>query len=95
MPITLFVCLQALDFLTTMLGLRLGASEASPLVRALMCWGADPALSVAACKILAFALAGSCFWLHRPRVIRWINNWYAALVAWNIITIVRLVAQAG
>ena len=84
--VTLFIVLQALDFLTTLIGFQLGASEANPFVRALM--GAGPVTGVALSKAIALALAGICFWLGKPRVIRWANRWFTALCAWNVCVIV-------
>jgi hypothetical protein len=87
-----FLSLQILDFLTTIVGLKVGAAEASPMIRALLALGITPAMGVAASKIIALALGGVCVGMHRHHVIRWINYWYAALVAWNIAIIVRLIA---
>ncbi len=78
----LFIYLQLLDFLTTVVGLRLGLQEASPFVRQLMQIGPVPGALLS--KIVAFALAGICLWVQRHRIIRWINYWYAALVVWNL-----------
>lgn len=80
-----FLYLQLLDFMTTLIGLRLGLGEASPFVRYLMVFG--PAAGVAASKLVAFALAGICVWLNRRHVVRWINYWFAAIVVWNMILI--------
>jgi hypothetical protein len=73
-----------------MVGLRIGASEASPLVRFLLTAGMGPALSVAGSKLVALALGGVCMGLNRPHVIRWINYWYAALAVWNVGVILKL-----
>lgn len=81
-----------MDFLTTLMGLSVGAGEASPLVRYLLTAGAGPVLSVGASKLVAAALGAVCLAIDRPHVIRWINYWYAGLVAWNIVIIARLVA---
>jgi hypothetical protein len=77
-----FVYLQLLDLLTTLVGFRIGASEASPFVRMVMAFG--PAAGVACSKALALALAMLCVYLHRHRLIQWINYWYAGLVVWNL-----------
>ena len=76
-----FLYLQVLDLLTTMIGLRLGAAEASPFVRLLM--QAGPATGLIFSKLLALGLVSLCFWLKKPRVIRWASYWYALLVIWN------------
>ncbi len=81
----IFLYLQILDFLTTLVGFKMGAAEMSPFVRALVHLG--PIAGVAASKLMALLMAGLCFWLDRPRLIRWITYWYAALVVWNICVI--------
>ncbi len=92
MLLATFLCLQLLDFLTTLVGIGLGAGEACPLIRFLAAAGLGPTFGVVAAKLVALALGGICIGLHRPHVIRWINYWFAALAAWNIVVIVRLVA---
>jgi hypothetical protein len=78
----LFLFLQLLDVLTTILGLRLGLGEASPFIRFLMNMG--PLAGLLASKVVAVVLGGICVYLGRFHVIRWINYWYAALVMWNM-----------
>ena len=85
--------LQLLDFLTTLLGLRLGASEASPLVRTFL--ASSPTLGVVLSKTIAIALGGACVRFNKAHVIRWINYWYAALVLWNIAIIFRPLSGAA
>ncbi len=84
--IQIFVYLQFLDFLTTMLGLRLGLSEASPLIRHLMQFGPHfgPLGAILISKICALGIACLCIALNRHSVIRRINYWYAGLVVWNL-----------
>jgi hypothetical protein len=83
--VQLFLYLQVLDLLTTLVGFKLGISEASPFVRSLMHFG--PGIAVAASKIAAITLAGLCVALNRSHLIRWINYWYAALIIWNLCSI--------
>jgi hypothetical protein len=78
----IFLYLQFLDFLTTMVGLRLGLSEASPFVNHLMHFG--PTSAVLLSKLIAVGLAGLCVVFKRRFLIGWINYWYAALVIWNL-----------
>ena len=77
-----FLYLQVLDFLTTLVGFKLGAAEISPFVRALLHFG--PIAGVALSKLVAIVVAGVCLWLNKPRLVRWVCYWYAALVVWNI-----------
>jgi Domain of unknown function (DUF5658) len=87
LTVQIFLYLQLLDFLTTMLGFRLGASEATPFVRGLMQIG--PVAGVVLSKIIAVGIGAVCIWLNRVRLISWINYWYAALVIWNIAMVFR------
>jgi hypothetical protein len=83
-----FVYLQLLDLLTTLIGFRLGAAEASPFIRLLMHVG--PAMGVAASKVIALALGGLCVYYKKPLVIRWINHWYVGLVVWNLMVLLTV-----
>jgi len=77
-----FVYLQLLDLLTTLLGFRLGAAEASPFIRLMM--HAGPASGVIASKILALGLGAVCIYTNKDHVIRWVTYWYGGLVVWNL-----------
>jgi hypothetical protein len=77
-----FLYLQLLDFLTTIVGLRLGLIELSPFIRWLM--GGGAVFGALLSKVMAVALAGFCVWIQRRRLIHWLNYWYAALVVWNL-----------
>ena len=89
--LSLFLYLQLLDALTTLTGFSLGAQEGSPFVQALVRWG--PVIGLFACKVVALAVVGVCFWLGRPYLVRWINYWYAALVLWNVCIILRVLTS--
>jgi hypothetical protein len=78
----IFVYLQVLDFLTTLVGFKLRAAEMSPFVRHLIHLG--PIACVAFSKLIALLMAGLCVYLDRPHLVRWVCYWYAALVLWNI-----------
>lgn len=78
-----FVYLQLLDLLTTLVGFKVGASEASPFVRLLM--HAGPAVGVASSKVLALCLGAFCVYMNKPHVIRWTTCWYGGLVTWNLL----------
>lgn len=79
----IFMYLQLLDFITTLVGFRVGAAEASPFVAGLVHLS-SPELGVGVSKLLAFALAAYCVCTRRPRLINWINFWYGAVVIWNL-----------
>jgi len=91
--ITVFVALQTLDILTTLIGLRLGASEGSVFLGRLMRAGPLAALLIG--KILAVALAAAALKFKRPRVVVFLNYWVAAVVTWNIVLIMLSGLRAG
>jgi len=86
--VQVFLYLQILDFLTTLVGLKMGISEASPLIRSLLHLG--PGIAVASSKIIALGVAGLCLALHRGYVVRWVNYWYAGIVVWNLCNILAM-----
>ena len=88
-----FIYLQVLDLLTTLLGFRMGAGEASPFIRLLM--HAGPALGVTLSKLVALALGGFCIWSKRHHLIRWASYWYAALVVWNLMVLLSTPGASG
>ena len=88
-----FVFLQLLDLLTTLLGLRLGAREASPFVRLLM--HAGPTFGVAASKVFALGLGAFCVHTRRFGLIRIASYWYGCLVAWNLIVLLAVPHRFG
>ena len=81
----LFIYLQLLDLLTTLIGLRLGASEASPFIRLLM--HAGPVTGLALSKLFALALGGLCVYRKKYRLIRLASYWYGCLVVWNLMVL--------
>jgi len=83
LAIQVFLYLQVLDFFTTLIGFRLGASEASPFIMK-MIHATNPVVGVAASKLVALAIGGICLATHRGRLIGWINYWYAGLIIWNM-----------
>jgi hypothetical protein len=87
----LFVYLQALDLLTTLVGFRVGAAEGSPFIRTLM--HAGPTFGVFASKLVALALGGVCLYTNRRRLIGWLNYWSAALVLWNLFVILAALGR--
>ena len=88
-----FVYLQLLDLLTTLVGFRLGAAEASPFIRLLM--HAGPTTGVVLSKLFALALGGLCVHANKLYLVKWITYWYAALVAWNLIIILAAPGLTG
>jgi hypothetical protein len=88
LAIEIFLYLQALDIMSTLIGFSLGNDEASPFIRLLIQWG--PVAGLIVSKLFAAGLALLCILLKRGALIRWINYWYAALVIWNLYTSLRV-----
>ena len=80
-----FICLQALDALTTLLFLRHGVGEANPLIRAALARAADPRIALALAKILAVVLGTVAWRSGRKRLLRKINVLFALCVVWNLV----------
>ena len=80
--LTVFVVLQLLDILTTLLGLRAGAQEGSMFLGRLMRAGPLAALLIA--KIIAVLLVAVAMKFRRPRVVVFLNYWFAVVVSWNL-----------
>jgi hypothetical protein len=80
-----FLYLQTLDVLTTLIGFSLGNTEASPFIGLLVRYG--PVAGLALSKLLAVVLVLVCYRMQRTSLIRWINYWYAALIVWNLYTV--------
>ena len=90
--IQVFLYLQLLDFMTTLIGMKIGLGEASPFIRWLM--HGDTTIGLAASKVMALLLVAVCIGLGRIHIVRWINYWYAGLVIWNM-ALILLVLRAG
>jgi hypothetical protein len=86
--LTVFVSLQTLDILTTLIGLRIGAAEGSIFVARLMRLGPVNALLIS--KILAVFLVAVALRVKRPRVVVFLNYWFTVVVSWNLYTIISL-----
>ncbi|HUK15403.1 MAG TPA: DUF5658 family protein [Bryobacteraceae bacterium] len=84
--LTAFVTLQSLDILTTLIGLRVGASEGSIFISHLMRLGPVAALLIS--KIFAVFLVATALRLKRPRVVVFLNYWFVLVIAWNLYTII-------
>ena len=83
--IGLFLGLQVLDVITTMIGLHFGAQEGSTFIGHLLQSGPLSGLIIS--KILAAGLAAFAVFLNRKRVLVFLNIWFAGVVGWNLIAI--------
>jgi len=89
----IFIYLQLLDLLTTLVGFKLGASEASPFIRLLM--HAGPATGVFVSKLVALGLGALCVYLKKQHLIKWATYWYGGLVVWNLMIILSAPGHLG
>jgi hypothetical protein len=89
----IFIYLQLLDLLTTLVGFKLGASEASPFIRLLM--HAGPATGVLVSKLVALGLGALCVYLKKQHLIKWATYWYGGLVVWNLMIILSAPGRLG
>ena len=84
--LTVFVILQVLDVLTTLMGIRMGAHEASIFVGQVM--NAGPVAGLLLAKLFAVFLVASALKFKRPRLVVFLNYWFAAVITWNLAMIV-------
>ena len=84
----MFLFLQVLDVMSTLVGFSLGNTEASPFIRMLIRWG--PVTGLVGSKVVAVAFLTICVVLKRWGLVRFINYWYTALVTWNLYLSLRI-----
>jgi len=84
--LTFFIYLQILDFLTTILFLKMGLSEANWLVVVLARW--SPWLGVMLAKVGTIVLALVAVHYHKIRVMRLANLGYGGVVVWNLVCMI-------
>jgi hypothetical protein len=92
--LALFVLLQVLDLMTTMIGLRLGAGEANPWVVGLMRVH-NPLVCLMVAKAAALGWGVLCLIRKKPLAIRIVNYMFAGLVMWNLFVILRVLRVAA
>ena len=89
----IFFFIQLLDFMTTLVGLRMGGTEMSPFARLLMQF--DPVLGLTVVKLIGFGLGAYCVATKRIQVITKVNYIFAAIVVWNLHNILKAVTSWG
>jgi len=90
--VSVFVFLQILDILTTIMGLRLGAAESSFFVAQLMHLGTVQGLLIS--KIIAMLLVLIALRRRQTRIVVVANFWFAAVVSWNLALILTQTFRA-
>ena len=85
--------LQVLDFLTTVAFLINGVSEGNPVVAWAINTFPTPLSGLIAVKIVALALGFYCWQTAKGQLLSRINIGFAALVAWNLMTLILKTAR--
>ena len=85
----IFFCLQIADIATTILALYLGGAEKNPLVHSVM-MGTGTINGLIIVKLFVLAIASLGALAGKFRGIRVANFAFAAIVAWNLSIICRL-----
>jgi hypothetical protein len=83
----LFLILQFCDTVTTLVFLRHGVAEANPLIRLAFRLCATPLLPLLIFKAAGCAIACFAWRASRLRLLRRINFFFAACVAWNLLVV--------
>ena len=84
--LSIFIYLQVLDFLTTILFLKLGLPEGNWLVGLLVQW--SPLLGVLLAKVATIIVALIAMHYHKIRVMRLANFGYSGVVVWNLVVMI-------
>jgi hypothetical protein len=83
----LFVVLQFLDMMTTLIFLRAGVAEGNPLVTLALAHGHAPWTGLIAVKIIATMIGLICYRTGRFSTLRLANAGYSLIVGWNLLAI--------
>ena len=84
----MFVLLQIADVITTLIAIAFGGAEGNPLIGHFMVVGTVQGLILSKVVVLSAGLVAVR--TGRPRVIRWSNIAFIAIVSWNIFIIAML-----
>jgi hypothetical protein len=83
----IFLLLQFCDGITTLAFLRHGVAEANPLIRLVLGVSATPLIALLVVKAAGCAIAWLAWRASRLRLLRRINCFFAACVAWNLLIV--------
>jgi hypothetical protein len=82
-----FVVLQCLDVLTTLIFLSKGVAEGNPLLSWTLSYAHAPWMGLIAAKLMATFIGYYCYRKGRITALRLANVGYFLIVGWNLITI--------
>ena len=91
-PFSIFIALQAVDIITTLIAFRLGGTEQNPLVASFLSIGAIPGLLLS--KAAVIALASLAVSYGKGRRLHLANVAFTLVVVWNLSIISRLAIAA-
>jgi hypothetical protein len=83
----IFVILQCLDVLTTLVFLNQGTAEGNPLLVWALPHAHAPWIGLVAAKLLAGLIGLYCYRNGRIRTLRIANTGYSLMVGWNLTAI--------
>jgi len=86
-PLALFSYLQFLDLLSTLAFLSFGVQEANPLVNLALKSSDHPLYGLLVVKMFALAIGVYCWRAGRYGVLAKANILFAALIVWNLISV--------
>lgn len=86
-PLTVFIALQSLDVLTTLVFLRNGVQEGNPLVGWAISTGHTQWIGLVLTKLIAALIGQYCYRSGHPAPLRWANKAYSLVIGWNLFAI--------
>jgi hypothetical protein len=92
--LAIFIALQCLDVLTTLIFLSKGMAEGNPLMGFALSSAHAPWLGLVASKMIAVMIGHYCYRNGRFRLLRRANAGYSLVVGWNLIGITAALLAA-
>jgi hypothetical protein len=83
----IFVALQCLDVLTTLVFLNYGIAEGNPFVRWALSRAYAPWVGLTVSKLVAAIIGHYCYRSGRTTLLRRANAGYSLVVGWNLMAI--------
>ena len=87
----IFILLQCLDVLTTLVFLRHGMAEGNPLVSWALSNARAPWVGLVVSKLIAALIGQYCYRSGRFNLLRRANAGYSLVVGWNLVAIAAAV----
>jgi hypothetical protein len=87
----IFVVLQCLDLLTTLVFMHQGTAEGNPLLLWILPHATAPWIGLVIVKALAILIALYCYRNGRIKALRLANTGYSLMVGWNLTAIAAAV----